>query len=114
MGKKKKEELPDYTVADMDLEGMPWNSRRPWQILPGDVGRRERKAKVFGGVSREKDSAGTNDGMGLSGIQDGQPPISGKERREMIGLALKAALLIGAVFAAAALLFILFCLYVWF
>ena len=35
MGKKQKEELPDYTVANMDVDGMPWNSRRPWQILPG-------------------------------------------------------------------------------
>ena len=32
MGKRKKEELPDYTVANMDVDGMPWNSRRPWQV----------------------------------------------------------------------------------
>lgn len=46
MAEKKKEELPDYTVAHMDLEGMPWNSRRPWQILPGRPGIMEKKFSV--------------------------------------------------------------------
>lgn len=37
MGRKKKEELPDYTVANMDIEGMPWNTRKSGQNLPGDT-----------------------------------------------------------------------------
>lgn len=37
MGRKKKEELPDYTVANMDIEGMPWNTRQPRQKIPGDT-----------------------------------------------------------------------------
>ena len=46
MGKKQKEELPDYTVANMDIDGMPWNSRRPWQILPGDPSKRRKEFDV--------------------------------------------------------------------
>ena len=46
MGKRKKEELPDYTVANMDVDGMPWNSRRPWQIFPGDPSRRRKEFDV--------------------------------------------------------------------
>ena len=46
MGKKQKEELPDYTVANMDVDGMPWNSRRPWQILPGDPSKRRKEFDV--------------------------------------------------------------------
>ena len=36
MKKKLSDDLPDYTVADMNVDGMPWNTRRPWQLLPGD------------------------------------------------------------------------------
>ena len=46
MGKRKKEELPDYTVAKMDVDGMPWNSRRPWQILPGDPSKHRKEFDV--------------------------------------------------------------------
>ena len=46
MGKRKKEELPDYTVANMDVDGMPWNSRRPWQIFPGDPSKRRKEFDV--------------------------------------------------------------------
>ena len=46
MGKRKKEELPDYTVANMDVDGMPWNSRRPWQIFPGDPSKKIGRAHV--------------------------------------------------------------------
>ena len=28
MGKRQKDELPDYTVANMDVDGMPWNTGR--------------------------------------------------------------------------------------
>ncbi|MDO5134888.1 MAG: hypothetical protein Q4D55_02440 [Eubacteriales bacterium] len=98
---KKKEELPDYTVADMDLEGMPWNTRRPWQILPGDPGRQRRKSPR---------GAAEGDNPFLMGERE---PMTGEEQRGMVWLALKAALSIGVVFGLAGLLFILFCLFVW-
>ena len=47
MGKRKKEELPDYTVANMDVDGMPWNSRRPWQIFPGDPSKSRKEFNVL-------------------------------------------------------------------
>ena len=43
--KRRQEELPDYTVAHMDVDGMPWNSKRPWQLLPGDPARESRKKR---------------------------------------------------------------------
>ena len=47
MGKKKKEELPDYTVAKngmwMVCPGIP---RRPWQILPGDPSKHRKEFDV--------------------------------------------------------------------
>ena len=108
---RKKEELPDYTVADMDLEGMPWNSRRLWQILPGDPGH----GKVFGG----KGPGAAFRGNSVNAAEENrtadkeQEPVSREERRIRIGAALKASLMIWAVFAAGAFLFILFCVYVW-
>lgn len=45
--KRRQEELPDYTVAHMDVDGMPWNSKRPWQLLPGDLQGRAGKRGVF-------------------------------------------------------------------
>lgn len=99
--KKKKEELPDYTVADMDLEGMPWNSRRPWQILPGDPAKQQ-KRKIM---------APPDEGNPF--LMDGNEPLTREERRGMIFLALKAALSIAAVFGIAGFLFILFCQFVW-
>ena len=89
MGKRKKEELPDYTVANMDVDGMPWNSRRPWQIFPGDPSRRRKEFDV-------------------------KVPEQGKEeRRGMIWLSLKASLTVGLIFGGAAFIFILFCVFVW-
>ena len=44
---------------------------------------------------------------------EGEPP-SRRETLRMMGGALKAALLVGAVFAGGLLLFLLFCVYVWF
>lgn len=104
MGKKKKEELPDYTIADMDLEGMPWNSRRLWQIRPGksQFGKKDHRRED---PTAEAEKAGSNP-------QD--PPLTRKERWDLTWIALKASLLIGGVFAVAGFLFILFCVYVWF
>ena len=107
MGKRKKEELPDYTVANMDVDGMPWNSRRPWQILPGDPSksRKEFDVKVpEPGMENEVPDE-------LSAFQN--PPMTKEERRGMIWLSLKASLTVGLIFGGVAFLFILFCVFVW-
>ena len=99
MGKRKKEELPDYTVANMDVDGMPWNSRRPWQIFPGDPSksRKEFDVKVpEPGMENE--------------VTDN---LTKEERRGIIWLSLKASLTVGLIFGGAAFIFILFCVFVW-
>ena len=104
MGKRKKEELPDYTVANMDVDGMPWNSRRPWQIFPGDPSksRKEFDVKVpEPGMENEVPDD-------LSAFQN--PPMTKEERRGIIWLSLKASLTVGLIFGGAAFLFILFCI----
>ena len=105
MGKRKKEELPDYTVANMDVDGMPWNSRRPWQIFPGDPSksRKEFDVKVpEPGMENEVPDD-------LSAFQN--PPMTKEERRGIIWLSLKASLTVGLIFGSAAFLFILFCVF---
>ncbi|MDD2959006.1 MAG: hypothetical protein PHR92_10855 [Lachnospiraceae bacterium] len=99
--KKEKEELPDYTVADMDLEGMPWNRRKPWSVSPSDRSGWEdiRSAEYGAGAGEERDGA--------------EEPFSREETRGMIWGAMKAALLIGMIFVLAAFLFLLFCVFVW-
>ena len=106
MGKKQKEELPDYTVANMDVDGMPWNSRRPWQIFPGDPSksRKEFDVKVpEPGMENEVPDD-------LSVFQN--PPMTKEERRGIIWLSLKASLTVGLIFGGAAFIFILFCVFV--
>ena len=107
MGKRKKEELPDYTVANMDVDGMPWNSRRPWQIFPGDPSksRKEFDVKVpEPGMENEVPDD-------LSAFQN--PPMTKEERRGIIWLSLKASLTVGLIFGGAAFIFILFWVFVW-
>lgn len=55
--KQRQDDLPDYTVAHMDVDGMPWNSKRPWQILPGDPDRESRKRGAFSMQNRSKQIA---------------------------------------------------------
>ena len=107
MGKKKKEELPDYTVANMDVDGMPWNSRRPWQILPGDPSKHRKEFDV------KVPEPGMESDMpdNLSAFEN--PPMTKEERRGMIWLSLQASLTVGLIFGGAAFLFILFCVFVW-
>lgn len=112
MSKRKKEELPDYTVADMNIEGMPWNSRRPWQILPGDPGKRNRSKTM---ETRLNAGAGENcfrEEAGNPFLK--QEQMAPAERRMVIWLALKASLGVALVFGGAALVFLLFCVFVWF
>ena len=71
MKKKLSDDLPDYTVADMN------GSENPF----------------------------------LAGQEQ---PFEKEERRALVWIALKAALLLGGVFVLAAFLFLLFCVNVWF
>lgn len=101
MTKRNKEELPDYTVADMNVDGMPWNSRRPWHLLPGDPAKRKHP---LSSDPREEENPF---------LAQNQDPITPKERRGMIWLALKTALCVALIFGGGAFVFILFCVYVW-
>ena len=107
MGKKQKEELPDYTVANMDVDGMPWNSRRPWQILPGDPSKRRKEFDV------KVPEPGMESDMPDNLAAFENPPMTKEERRGMIWLSLKASLTVGLIFGGSAFLFILFCVFVW-
>ena len=71
-------------IASMNVDGMPWYQRGQ----RFDKFRRE-KASDFSDLTKE-------------------------EEREIIKGALKASLLIAGVFILAMLIFILFCLYIWF
>ena len=84
MGKRQKEELPDYTVADMDVVWMPWNTGRKKFAMPDPALDTEEKE-----------------------------PLTKEETRAVIWLSLKAGLIVGAIFIGAAALFFLFCVYVW-
>ena len=86
---KKKPDFPEgddgRTIADMNVEGMPWYS--PKKNLP----REERKAR------------------------EGQPEaLTKEESRYYTWGALKAALLVVGVICAGLVLFVLFCQFVWF
>ena len=86
MAKQRKfhEDDDGRVVANMNVDGMPWYQRGQ----RFDKGRRE-QASDFSDLTRE-------------------------ESREIIKGAMKASLLIAGVFILAMLLFILFCLYIWF
>lgn len=73
-------------IANMNVDGMPWYQRSQRRIEKTSVARPH---SDFSDLTRE-------------------------ETREIIRGALKASLLIAGVFILAMLLFILFCLYVWF
>lgn len=88
MSKKKKDDLEQYkdiTVADMNVEGMPWYTKRP---KDSDLS--------FGTSSAPEET------------------LTPKETRRLIANALVAALLIGGVFLLAIFLFLLFCVTIWF
>ena len=85
MAKKKVYDDDDgRVIANMNVDGMPWYPRGQ----RFDKGRRE-QASDFSDLTRE-------------------------ESREIIKGAMKASLLIAGVFILAMLIFILFCLYIWF
>lgn len=82
---KPKDELPEWddghTVADMDVEGMPWHRAQPAPLFP----RRE-----------------------------GAEQLTDRQTRQYAFGALKAGLLVILVYCACIILFVLFCLFVWF
>jgi len=83
-----KRKLPDdddgRVIANMNVDGMPWYQR----TQRFDKGKRE-QASDFSDLTKE-------------------------ETREIVKGAMKASLLIAGVFILAMLVFILFCLYIWF
>ena len=86
---KKKPELPEWddgrTIADMNVEGMPWYSpkKHGWK--------RERKE-----------------------TENREPALTKEESRYYTWGALKAALIVVGVMCAGLVLFVLFCQYIWF
>jgi len=86
---RKKPELPEgddgRTIVNMNVEGMPWYSPG------GRLSKEERKQKA----QREA-------------------PLTKQESRYYTWGALKAALLVTGVMCAGIVLFVLFCVYVWF
>ena len=86
MAKQKKHYADDdgRVIASMNVDGMPWYQRSE----RFDRNKRE-QASDFSDLTKE-------------------------ESREIVKGAMKAALLIAGVFILAMLLFILFCLYIWF
>ena len=73
------------TIVDMNVEGMPW------YVPDGHVSRREKKQKA-----------------------QGEAALTKQESRYYTWGAVKAALLVTGIMCGGIVLFILFCLYVWF
>ena len=106
--KRRQEELPDYTVAHMDVDGMPWNSKRPWQLLPGDPARESRKKRSLQYAEPTEadslqDGEAHSDADGLHAFlaEQKQDELTKEERRSLVWLALKASLAVGGVFVLA-------------
>jgi hypothetical protein len=92
MSKRKKKEYDDddgRVISPMNVDGMPWYT--------------ERKSP-FGGKKKPKEEKRSIDDVSLTK----------QESRAMMGGVVAAALLVAGIFAIAGLLFILFCIYVWF
>ena len=91
-------------IADMNVDGMPWVTRKQGgrRGSPGSPGQSGQPDPRESAVGRQ------------TGDKPDPPLLSSRETWRLIINALGAAMLIGLVFALGALLFILFCLYVWF
>lgn len=102
MGKKKKYDDDDgRVIANMNVDGMPWN--RDYSMWFGGAFKPRYRKKI---EAEMKNNSQAFDSEELK--------MTKRETRVLILNAVVAVLLIGIVFAAAAFLFILFCLYVWF
>ena len=96
MGKKKKDDLKQYediTVANMNVEGMPWYIKKPEDHISSGT------SSVYTEYFESSENKET---------------LTPKETWQLIANAVFAALLIGGVFLFAIFLFLLFCVYVWF
>lgn len=90
--KRKKKVYDDddgRVISSMNVDGMPWYR------------------------AKSKDDPLEAERMRLKREED-ELQLTKKEKRAMMGGVFAAALLVAGVFALAGLLFILFCLYVWF
>ena len=74
----------------MDVDGMPWNSKRPWQLLPGDPARESRKKRSLQ-YAEPTEADGLQDGEAHSDA-DGlhhfsrtkQDELTKEERRSLV------------------------------
>lgn len=101
MSRKKKDDLKQYeniTVADMNVEGMPWYNR---QRMTHPEGKLSGQGKPEDGIS-----------SGMPDIQEEK--LTPGEVRWLIANTVVAALAVGGVFLLAIFLFLLFCVHVWF
>ena len=90
MSKRKKKEYDDddgRVISPMNVDGMPWYTE---------------KKSLFGDAKKPKEN------------QIDDVPLTKQETRAMMGGVFAAALLVAGIFALMGLLFILFCVYVWF
>ena len=91
-------------IANMDIDGMPWSRGAVYEKKPSEP--KFRDLNIANGL---------HEGAGAIGSSAGEPEEISKEDRKWYVLgALKAALLIGAAFGVVFLIFILFCVFVWF
>ncbi len=98
--KKKYDDDDGRVIADMNVEGMPWNNGYD---------------RWFGGIYKKKYRRDIENQTQQDTPEDiEQLNITKRETRVLMLNALAAVLLIGLVFALAAFLFILFCTKVWF
>ncbi len=100
--KKKKDDFEDdgRVIADMNLEGMPWNNPKPYRLGFG-----RKPGGNMPGARQDEDNTNT---------QPEIPPLTKKETRRIAANAMLAGLGVAMVFVIAAALFILFCVHVWF
>ncbi|MDD5923441.1 MAG: hypothetical protein PUC88_01475 [Clostridia bacterium] len=98
--RKKYDDDDGRVIANMDIEGMPWNNGyNRW----------------FGGIYKKKYRRDIEKQMAeQQQVEPQDLKLTKRETRMLVLNALAAVLLIGAVFALAGFLFILFCTKVWF
>ena len=93
MSKKEKFEDDGRQIANMNIEGMPWYDK--------DRALREKIDGDFVGTTQKEKKKSPLD------------ELTRKERWVLYRSVMAACMVIGVIFAGAAFLFILFCVYVW-
>ena len=101
---REKDELDDgRVIVDMDVEGMPWTRPSIFQSAAGRFAREDIRELRKKRLERE-----------ASGLASPAQDMSKEDIKQFTRNSLVAARLIGAVYMAGLILFILFCIYVWF